>query len=174
MEKKVVDRGSPAYLQDKVGAGRHSLLLIIVFTLVNLAMVLLDSGVYFLFSASVPYYLTLYCKGMDNFFMEGDWPVNGPYTNLALLISAVILLLFLLCWLLSGKHTLWLIPAVVLLVLDTLALVWCAVYLVYNPADTIVDFLVHFWALWELIRAIRCGGRLKKLPPAELPVLTEE
>lgn len=181
MEKSVVDKNSPEYLQEKIGAGRHSLLLIMVFTVVNLVMVLLDSGTYFLFSASVPYYLTLYCKGMDNYFVDGAWSENGPYTMLALAVSAVILLLFLLCWLLSKKRTGWLIPAAVLFVVDTLALLWCTLNLVYNPADNIVDFLIHFWAIWELLRAIRCGGRLKKLsrqrapePAGEVCAQTEE
>jgi len=182
MEKKAVDKNSPDWLQDKIASGRHSLLLIVVFTVVNLVMVWLDSGTYFLFSASVPYYLTLYSKGIDNYFVDGPWPENGPYTMLALAVSAVILLLFLLCWLLSRRRTGWLIPAAVLFVVDTLALAWCTFNIVYDPVGNIVDFVIHFWAIWELIRAIRCGSRLKKLaqqrntpePDAEVPAEIKE
>ena len=74
------------------------------------------------------------------------------------------LLLFLLCWFLSKKRSGWLIPALVLFVLDTLALAWCTLNLVNDPAGNIVDFVFHFWAIWELCVAIRCSSKLKKLP----------
>ena len=162
--KNTADKNSVEYLSSKIGGGRHSLLLIVAFTVVNLLMVVLDSSTYFLFSASVPYYLTLYSKGIDNGFVDGPWPENGPVTIAALIVSGVILLLFLLCWLLSKKRTGWLIPALVLFVLDTLALVWCTFNLVNDPAGNIMDFVFHIWAIWELILAIRCGSKLKKLP----------
>ena len=162
--KNPVDRNSPEYLLGKMASGRHSLLLILLFTVVNLVMVVLDSGTYFLFSASVPYYLTAFAKGIDNGFADGPWPENGTYTIAALFISGVILLLFLLCWLLSKKRTGWLVPALVLFVLDTLALVWFTLEIAVDPAGNIVDFVFHFWAIWELFQAIRCGSKLKKLP----------
>ena len=162
--RESVDKNSAGYLSGRIASGRYSLLLIVVFTVVNVLMVVLDSSTYFLFSASVPYYLTLYCKGIDNGFVGGSWPENGPYTIAALIISAVILLLFLLCWRLSKKRPGWLIPAVVLFVLDTLALAWCTFNIVNDPAGNIVDFVFHFWAVFELIRAIVCNGKLKKLP----------
>ena len=160
-----VDKNSQQYLSGKLASGRHSLLLILLFTVVNLVMVLLDSGTYFLFSASVPYYLTLFFKGIDNDFAEGPWPENGTFTIIALVISGVILLLFLLCWLLSKRRCGWLTVALVLFVVDTLALAWCTFYLVGDPAGNIVDFVFHFWAIWELFTAVRCGKKLKALPP---------
>ena len=162
--KNHVDKNSAEYLQRKIGSGRHSLLLIMAFTVVNLLMVVLDSGTYFLFSASIPYYLTLYFKGIDNDFAYGAWTENGPMTIAALIISGVILLLLLLCWFLSKKRTGWLIPALVMFVLDTLALTWCTFNIVNDPAGNIVDFVFHFWIMWELGLAIHCGRKLKKLP----------
>ena len=162
--KNPVDRNSPEYLMSKIASGRHSLLLIMVFTVVNLVMVVLDSGTYFLFSASVPYYLTAMSKGIDNGFVDGPWTENGPVTIAALIVSAVILLLFLLCWLLSKKRTGWLVCALVLFVLDSLVLLWWTFSMINNPADNIVDIVFHAWAIWELSLAIRCGAKLKKLP----------
>lgn len=173
MAKEFVDKNSPEYLQRQIANGRHSLLLILVFTLVNLVMVVLDSGTYFLFSASVPYYLTLFSKGIDNNFVNGPWDANGPYTIVALVISAVILLLFLLCWFLSKKRSGWLVAALVLFVLDTAALALLTFTILADPASNIVDFVIHAWAIWELIQAIRCSGKLKKLPeeqPADMEI----
>ena len=163
MARNTVDKNSAEYLYKQIENGRHSLLLILGFTVVNLLMVVLDSNTYFLFSASVPYYLTLYFKGIDNYFVDGPWTENGYYTIIALIVSAVILALFLVCWLLSKKRTGWLIPALVLFALDTLALAWCTVNIVNDPAGNIVDFVFHFWAIWELIQAIHCGRKLNKL-----------
>ena len=54
MKNNVVDKTSPEYLVKQVAGSRSSLLMVLIFTVVNLAMLLLDSGSYFLFSASVP------------------------------------------------------------------------------------------------------------------------
>ena len=164
--KNPKDKNSPEYLSGKIATGRHSLLLIAAFTVVNVLMVVLDSGTYYLFSASVPYYLTLYAKGIDNGFVNGPWPENGPITIAALVISGVILLLYLLFWLMSKKKTGWLIPALVMFLLDTLALGWCTINIVNDPAGNILDFVVHIWAIVELFQAIFCSNKLKKLPAA--------
>lgn len=57
MQKNVnpVDKNSPEYLLKQIAGGRYSLLLILIFTVVNLVLLLVDSDRYFLFSASVPY-----------------------------------------------------------------------------------------------------------------------
>ena len=50
-----VDKNSREYLLRQVANGRYSLLLIVILTVVNLIMTILDTNTYFLFSASVPY-----------------------------------------------------------------------------------------------------------------------
>ena len=160
-----VDKNSAEYLSSKIGGGRHSLLLIVAFTVVNLLMVVLDSSTYFLFSASVPYYLTLYSKGIDNGFVDGPWPENGPVTIVALIVSGVILLLFLLCWLLSRKRTGWLVPALVLFVLDCLALIGICVWA--QDFSGILDIAFHAFVLYYLIMGVKYGNQLKNLPSEE-------
>ena len=83
-------------LMRQAASGRSSLLLVLIFSVVNIVMVLLDTNTYFLFSASVHYYLTMLGKGMDNGFVNSPWDVNGTYTITALVISAIILAVFLL------------------------------------------------------------------------------
>ena len=101
-------------LQRAISSGRTSLLMILILTVVNLLFTILDLDQYFLFSASVPYYLTMLGKGMDNGFLDGAWDINGTYTITGLVISAVILAVYLLCWLMSKKKTGWLTAALVL------------------------------------------------------------
>lgn len=161
---KNVDRFSRETLLRSIAGGRSSLLLILIFTVVNLLFIVLDVDRYFLFAASVPYYLTSLGKGMDNGFVNGAWDTNGTYTVTALIISVVILAFYLLCWLLSKKKTGWLTAALVLFILDTVALVLFTFALYDNPMVNLVDFLLHAWAIWELGKGAKAGGRLKKLP----------
>ena len=68
-----VDKNSREYLLRQVANGRYSLLLIVILTVVNLIMTILDTNTYFLFSASVPYYLVFVGMGIEN----GLWTVPG-------------------------------------------------------------------------------------------------
>lgn len=66
-----VDKNSREYLLRQVANGRYSLLLIVILTVVNLIMTILDTNTYFLFSASVPYYLVFVGMGIENGFVDG-------------------------------------------------------------------------------------------------------
>ncbi len=160
MNKNTVDKNSPEYLLKQVAGARSSLLIVLVFTVVNLAMLLADSGTYFLFSASVPYYLTAFGMGMD---MGLGSSGIGTFTLVGLGISAVALVWYLLCWLLSKKRPGWLVAALVAFVLDTLALLGLS--LAFDMlADNVMDFVFHAWVVVELIQDISANGKLKKLP----------
>ena len=171
-------------LMRQAASGRSSLLLVLIFSVVNIIMVLLDTDTYFLFSASVPYYLTMLGKGMDNGFVNGSWDVNGTYTITALVISAVILAVFLLCWIFSKKRSGWLTAAAVLFVLDTLALAVFTFSLYDSPVGNIMDFIFHIWVIASLIHGAVASKKLKKLPAEEtakiqnimdgIPVLGED
>ena len=163
MKNNTVDKTSPEYLLKQVAGARSSLLVVLIFTVVNLAMLLLDSGRYFLFSASVPYYLTAFGMGMDiGLGVDGI----GTFTMVALVISAVILALYLVCWLLSKKRAGWLVVALVAFALDTLALLGFSMALEILT-ENVMDFVFHGWVIVELIQAISANGKLKKLPPQE-------
>lgn len=166
------DKNSPAYLEAKAKNGRHSLLLIIVFTIINLVMLLLDQDTYFLFSASVPYYTTLLVKAIENGFVNGPW-TNGPGTMVALLFSFVILTVFFLCWLLSDKRRGWLVAALVLFIVDTLAMILFTYALYDSPVANIVDLFFHIWAIVELFQAVRAKKKLQALPYPEAEALAE-
>lgn len=99
-----VDKNSREYLLRQVANGRYSLLLIVILTVVNLVMTILDTNTYFLFSASVPYYLVFVGMGIENGFVDGAWNVKGTLTYTGLVIALVIVAVYLLCWLLSKKR----------------------------------------------------------------------
>lgn len=161
MQKNVnpVDKNSPEYLLKQIAGGRYSLLLILIFTVVNLVLLLVDSDRYFLFSASVPYYFTAFGIGMDSALSGGI----GTFTITALVISLLILAVYLLCWILSKKRTGWLTAALVLFCVDTVGLLFLSYIF---ETSNLLDFLLHAWAIYSLANGVYCAGKLKKLSAA--------
>ncbi len=113
-----VDKNSPEYWTKMIAGGRASLLLIVVLTVVNIVLLLVEADRYFVFSASIPYYLTAFGMGMDSAFSSGI----GTYTIIAVIFSVIVVGIYLLCWALCKKKTGWLIAALVLFSLDTVGL----------------------------------------------------
>lgn len=153
-------------------------MLVVVFTLINSAMLIFNSGYYFLFSAYIPYYLT-----GTAMFLCGRFPAEY-YTDMAdfeffdqtffvvaVVISAVIMLLYLLCWLLSKNHRVgWLIFALVMFAADT-----AAMFVIGGIAlDSIIDILFHAWVIYYLGAGIYAHFKLKKLQPEETGTPTPE
>ena len=61
------------------------------------------------------------------------------------------------------------IVALVLFIVDTVALVVITFALYDSPMGKLVDFLLHIWAIVELVQGVRASEKLKALPPAEEP-----
>ncbi len=159
MRNNTTGKNSRENLQKKVSNARFSLLILSILTLVNLVMLLLDTGTYFLFSAAGPYFLTSYAVGLD---MCAGIAGIGPSTSVALIISAAILVMYLLCWLQSKNRTGWLVVAVVALVVDTLALLGlCLAFQMIMPR--LLDLVIHVVMILELIQAINACNRLKTM-----------
>lgn len=158
MAKTSVDKTSPDYMVSRVNNGRSSLAILAAFTVVNLAMMLVQIDRYFLFSASVPYYLTLFAFLIDSFSI-------GSFTITALVISVLILGVYLLCFLMSGKQigkgSGWLIAALVLFCLDTLGLLYLT--FLEEAVSNLLDLFFHGWVIWSLAVAINYNNKLKAL-----------
>ena len=133
---------------------RTNLLLMLILTVVNIALYLVGADVMMLFSATVPYYAAA-------FAFELGAPLVLPLMSVALISLAA----YLLCWIFSKKHYGWMIAALVLFVLDSLAL--AVLYLSVSDASGIMDAIIHVWVLWYLIKGVKYGHQLKTLPPAE-------
>lgn len=155
-----VDKNSPEYLARQAAGGRHNLLLVIIFTVVNLLFLLLEVDRYFLFSASVPYYTTVFCNVLDSIAV--GYPTIGMFTAISLVVSVVILGVYLLCWFMSKKKSGWLIVALVLFSIDTLALLGFTVFMDLM-GENILDFVFHAWVIYSLAQTLRCNAKLKAL-----------
>ena len=158
-------------LQQRYTTARMNLLLVVLFTAVNIVMLLTKNFTYFLFSASIPYFLVdlgmLYC-GLypPEWYVEAEL-VGIEFFEIDLLIiltavSVVILLLYLLCFFLSkNMNAGWLIAAAVMFGIDTAAM------FLLTGSDGIIDIIFHAWVMYYLIFGISAVGKWKALPDAQ-------
>lgn len=144
---------------------RSNLLVVVVFTAVNLVLSLINADMYFLFSATVPQFILSLGYVLEN--------------NTALAVCAVLAFLstgvYLLCWLLCKKHRGWMVVALVLFSLDTVA----ALLMLLAETSMIIDVAIHAWVLFYLITGTSAMVKMKKNPepavePAEIPVEVAE
>ena len=144
-------------------AARGNLLAMLILTAVNTLLALTGSDRYYLFTDFAAYIWAVFARGFYDFTGEAKWLVLGAAG--AVLVMAV----YFLCWLLSKKRRGWLTAALVLFIIDTVALVVITFALYDSPMGKLVDFLLHIWAIVELIQAVRGSKKLRALPPTEEP-----
>lgn len=152
-----VDRNSREYQEQLLVRSRGFFLTIIIFTVINLVLLLLQQGTYFVFSASIPYYLT-------GFSMMMDGGAVGQNTVFGLIISAVFLAMYLVCWILSAKKPVWLTIGIAIFAVDTAVLVYVCLKLLESPLDGLVDMLVHGLLIWEMSKGVTAAKNLKDMP----------
>lgn len=160
-----------AALLQRYNGSRNNLLLVVGFTLVNMVMVIAGSSSYFLFSASIPYYLTFF--GMlytgklpaDYYYGVTDFePLATGFLAIMVVVSVVLVAIYAICWLMSKKHGFgWLIFALISFVIDTIFMF----VIVGVSADMILDIVFHAWVIVSLCSGISAAIKLNKLPPQE-------
>jgi len=160
-------------LELKYNRARVNILAVILFTLINIIMLVTNGNTYFLFSAYIPYLLAdlgmlLGGRYPSEFYVgvnAGLDSLGTPFFTFMLVIVAAILLVYLLCWIFSNKRRVgWMIAALVLFGIDT------ALMLLLNgiSSEMIVDIVFHAWVVISLIIGISANYKLKKLPPEEI------
>lgn len=159
--------------QDKLlrryGGARSNILLVIVMTLINSVLLILGSDTYFLFSASIPYYMTLsgllYTGRMPAEWyegVEGFQPDPDSVLFFYIGIAAVIVAIYALCFFLSKKHGYgWVVFALVLFVVDTVGMFY------FMGSDVVIDLIFHVWVLVSLVSGIFAILKYKKLEKNE-------
>ena len=144
-------------LANKYQSARHNILLVVAFTLINIILLVTNSNTYFLFSAAIPYFIVdlgmLLCGKYPAEYYAGELAgmevLNDTFFVVTLVVTAVILLLYLLSWIFCKKPRVgWMIFALVFFVLDTVGML-C---LTGISSDAIVDVVFHGWVIFSLIR----------------------
>ena len=155
--------------EQRYRSSRGSLLIVLIFTAINMGLLVTKQFTYFLFSAYIPYLIT--DIGMA---LSGQYPADyytGDFENAAifgknffyimLAVAIVILMVYLICWIFSkDKRSGWLIFALVLFSIDTVLM------LLLNgiASNMIFDLLFHAWVIFDLANGIIAVKKLKKLP----------
>lgn len=155
-------------LESKYNRSVSNILIVVVFSLINVILLVVGSESYFLFSAFIPYFIAdygMFFCGMypEEYYYDMQGMVFADKSTLVfcLVIVAVILLVYFLCWLFAKKKKVaWLTVALILFVIDTVAMLVIAGVSV----DMIIDIVFHAWVIISLISGIVNYNKLKKLP----------
>ena len=150
------------FAQLKYEIARKNLLLMLIFTIVNLVMLGLEANVMLLFSATIPYVAGVFAISTG----------GTLFSSICIGIAGLSMVAFLLCWTFSKKHYGWMIGALVLFVLDTLAMI--GMYILTGDFSGIIDAAAHVWVLYYLIIGVKYGYQLHTLPVEEIENVLEE
>lgn len=148
-----------------------SLLLIVIFSSVNLLLLLTNSDKYFLFSAYIPYLLGDYAM-----FYSGRYPAeyyadvsetvfmtDGLFA-VTVSIACLVILFYAVSWFFARrKKAVWLVFSLGLFVVDTL--VMFVVVGVYY--EMLIDIIFHIWAIVSLSLGVSAYMKLRKLSEEE-------
>jgi len=159
-----------AYTEAQYTKSCHNILSVIIFTAINIFLLVTNSNVYFLFSAAIPRMLVdfgmFFCGLYPADYYGGDkslyefWGIG--FFILTLVGALLILGFYLLCWFLAQKKKKggWLIVAAVLFVID------CILFFYWYgfASDMIIDLVFRAWVLISLILGICAYIDLKKMP----------
>ena len=137
--------------QRKYNLSRSNLLFATVISFINVVALALGSGFYLLFSAFLPLALT---SGGVAIVQEGEAGQSLVYIMAG--ISLLIILPYLLCWIFSKRHYVWMIIALVYFSID------CLFMLLSFDVSLLLDILFHVWVMYYLIVGVKHGARLHK------------
>ena len=152
-----VNRSPLDVSQVRYNTARWNLLLIVVFTAVNVLLGVFGGSFYMLFSASIPYIIAIIGSAAST---EMD---NSAILVISLFIALLITSLYLLCWIFSKKRSGWLTVAIVLFALDSAYLLFDIIMAPELFVDYLLDILFHAWVLYYLILGVKSGAEVKKL-----------
>lgn len=145
--KPIVDKSSPEYAVSRYSTARSNLLLAIIFTVINIALELINAGYYLIFSISFPYY----------WFDRTD--------VMSIVIALAVLGLYVLCYFGAKRWTGWMVAALVLFIIDCLYLGFTAYIMIQygiSPASMALDFAAHVWVLYYLIVGAKYARRYRE------------
>lgn len=161
-------------LATRYAYARRDILILLLFTVVNILLAVTQSNLYFLFSAYIPYALV-----DTGLFMCGMYPeeiyeeiYDAPYHTIdfsgkeiilyiLLVVAAFVLLWYFISWKATKKGSAgWMIFTLVYFGLDTVAMLVIGGI----SRDMIFDYVFHGWMIYSLITGILAIRKLRNLP----------
>ena len=134
---------------------RKNLGVALVLTIINVALSAFGSSLNFPFSVFVPDLLVGLGKASNT---------HGVYCYGA---SAVVMALFGMCWLFCVVRPWWMVCALVLFVLDTVAMGGLTILCMNGNVDlgmsVLINAVFHIWVLYYLVKGVGAGFKLRRL-----------
>jgi len=157
-----------AILERQYKDSRSSLLVVIIFTVLNVILALFNGDIVFLWSATIPHVivaLSMYFCGLyppEAYEGVGTFPRLPREVFIVAIIAAVVIIgLYVLCYVMSKNNRGgWLTFALVLFGIDTFGM---AIYYGFAFMSAL-DWVFHILVLFELDRGITDCKMLKTLP----------
>ena len=135
--------------------GRYYLIALSAFTLLNIVLLLFNSDLYFIFSASIPYFTAIM-----------PWILAAEISSYAswifpMMIAAILMLVPYGLTIFFGKSPQkygWMILSLVCFAIDT-----AGYFVLFGiSVDTLIDLVIHIWVLISLILAVHAAVKLKE------------
>lgn len=165
-------------LMRNYSSARIFVMLIVVFSVLNIAFLCFGSDSAFLFGAMIPYFLVLsglINTGMfDEEYYKEQYPdnyqnlqfLNTSFFYVLLIMAIVIVVVYFLMWLLSKNgHVGYLITALVMISVDTLFTI--GLLLSSISVALMLAVLFHAFLIFGISGGVIAGFKLKKLPVEE-------
>lgn len=152
-----VNRSPFVVAQARYSSARMNLMLVALFTALNVVMAAFEANFFMLFTAYVPYVITLIGQQMS--FLSGD----ALPLIIAVVMALLIVSLFFVCWIFSKKHRGWMITALVCFSIDCAFLLYDVVVTPEVFIDYLLIILFHAYVMYYLIMGVISGAKLKRL-----------
>lgn len=149
------EKAAVAKLEQQYKVSRMNLLLVLAFTFINMVLALAKASFYMLFSASIPFEITVL-----GVLMADDFGIG--FTVFMFGLSVVLLLPYLLSFIFSKKHFAWMIAALVWFSLDSILFLILVFMAGSWDISILLDFFFHAWILFYLINGVRYGYKLRQ------------
>lgn len=143
-------------LEKRYKGARSNLLLMTAFSVVNIVLLILNTGVSFLFSATAPSVLV----GVGLIFKEE--PTLNALGGVCFALGFVIIGIYGLFYWLSKKYKVFMLVSLIFFAIDTLLLLW--VLSLGFEASVLIDIAFHVWVLLSLGRGVWAWTHLMDLP----------
>lgn len=154
--RRPAGQGRRMKLQRNISIGRIALLVVLVVSLLNQLLLLLNVKYFFLFGASVPYYLNWLGRELSAYYQV------TAYKVIAMLISVLVFAAYTGCWLLAVRSWKWLKAGMILYCIDTLFLIAFAIAFLMNPFSCVLWVIIHLIGVGLLYKAFRSAQEMER------------
>ena len=147
---------------------RNNLLLVIVFTVINLVLIYFEANLNFLFSATIPQFVFNIGKAMS------DQTDTDIFLIIGLVIAFLAVLSYFIFWILAKRARVLILIALIFFSIDSLLLI----YLVFTNDEfnfsVLIEIAFHAWILYYLFTGVKAWYKLRGVSADEYNTLLKE